>query len=82
MNNIQENFKFEKNRSNLKISFERISFVFLNPKQIVLDVKIIVIMKNMKKINDIRSKDIFKFDLFASNLKFSSVLFIIKFKNF
>ena len=36
----------------------------------------------MKKINDIRSKDIFKFDLFASNLKFSLILFIIKFKNF
>tara|TARA_B100001027_G_scaffold213620_1_gene184562 strand:- start:2404 stop:4035 length:1632 start_codon:yes stop_codon:yes gene_type:complete len=28
MNNIEENFKFEKNRSNLKISFERISFIF------------------------------------------------------
>ena len=29
MNNIDENFKFEANRSNLKISFERISFIFL-----------------------------------------------------
>ena len=28
MNNTEENFKFEKNRSNLKISFERISFIF------------------------------------------------------
>ena len=28
MNNIEENFKFEANRSNLKISFERISFIF------------------------------------------------------
>ena len=28
MNNIEENFKFEENRSNLKISFERISFIF------------------------------------------------------
>ncbi len=28
MNNIEENFKFEKNKSNLKISFERISFIF------------------------------------------------------
>lgn len=28
MNNIDENFKFEENRSNLKISFERISFIF------------------------------------------------------
>ena len=28
MNNINENFKFEENRSNLKISFERISFIF------------------------------------------------------
>ena len=28
MNNIDENFKFESNRSNLKISFERISFIF------------------------------------------------------
>ncbi len=28
MNNIDENFKFEANRSNLKISFERISFIF------------------------------------------------------
>jgi len=28
MNNINENFKFEANRSNLKISFERISFIF------------------------------------------------------
>ena len=50
--------------------------------EIVLDVKIIVIIKKIKKINDIRSKDIFKFDLFASYLKFSSILFIIKFKNF
>ena len=28
MNNIDENFKFDENRSNLKISFERISFIF------------------------------------------------------
>ena len=28
MNNIDENFKFEAKRSNLKISFERISFIF------------------------------------------------------
>ena len=28
MNNFGENFKFEKNKSNLKISFERISFIF------------------------------------------------------
>ena len=28
MNNIEENFKFEENKSNLKISFERISFIF------------------------------------------------------
>ncbi len=28
MNNIEENFKFEENRSNLKISFERVSFIF------------------------------------------------------
>ena len=28
MNNIYENFKFEGNRSNLKVSFERISFIF------------------------------------------------------
>ena len=28
MNNIDENFNFEANRSNLKISFERISFIF------------------------------------------------------
>ncbi len=28
MNNIDENFKFQENRSNLKISFERISFIF------------------------------------------------------
>ena len=28
MNNSWENFKFEKNKSNLKISFERISFIF------------------------------------------------------
>lgn len=28
MNNIDENFQFEANRSNLKISFERISFIF------------------------------------------------------
>ncbi len=28
MNNIDENFKFEENRSNLSISFERISFIF------------------------------------------------------
>ena len=28
MNNSNENFKFEANRSNLKISFERISFIF------------------------------------------------------
>ena len=28
MNNIDENFKYEANRSNLKISFERISFIF------------------------------------------------------
>ena len=28
MNNIDENFKYEVNRSNLKISFERISFIF------------------------------------------------------
>ena len=28
MNNIDENFKFEENRSNLKISFERVSFIF------------------------------------------------------
>ncbi len=28
MNNINENFKYEANRSNLKISFERISFIF------------------------------------------------------
>ena len=28
MNNIEENFKFEANRSNLKVSFERISFIF------------------------------------------------------
>ena len=28
MNSIDENFKFEENRSNLKISFERISFIF------------------------------------------------------
>ena len=28
MNNIDENFKYDANRSNLKISFERISFIF------------------------------------------------------
>ena len=28
MNNLEENFKFEENRSNLIISFERISFIF------------------------------------------------------
>ena len=28
MNNIEENFKFEENKSNLKISFERVSFIF------------------------------------------------------
>ena len=28
MNSIDENFKFDENRSNLKISFERISFIF------------------------------------------------------
>ena len=28
MNNIEENFKFEENKTNLKISFERISFIF------------------------------------------------------
>ena len=28
MNNTEGNFKFEKNISNLKISFERISFIF------------------------------------------------------
>ncbi len=28
MNNIDENFKFQENKSNLKISFERISFIF------------------------------------------------------
>ena len=28
MNNIEENFKYEENRSHLKISFERISFIF------------------------------------------------------
>ncbi len=28
MNNIDDNFKFEENRSNLKISFERVSFIF------------------------------------------------------
>ena len=28
MNNIDENFKFDENRSNLKISFERVSFIF------------------------------------------------------
>ena len=28
MNNIDENFKYKSNRSNLKISFERISFIF------------------------------------------------------
>ena len=35
--------------------------VFLKPKYIVLDAKIIVIIKNIKKINEIRSNDIFKF---------------------
>ena len=28
MSNIEENFKFEENKSNLKISFERIAFIF------------------------------------------------------
>ena len=28
MSNIEENFKFKENKSNLKISFERISFIF------------------------------------------------------
>ena len=28
MSNFEENFKFEENKSNLKISFERISFIF------------------------------------------------------
>ena len=28
MNNIEENFKFKENRSNLKISFERVAFIF------------------------------------------------------
>ena len=28
MSNFEENFKFEENKSNLKISFEKISFIF------------------------------------------------------
>ena len=28
MSNIEENFKFDQNKSNLKISFERVSFIF------------------------------------------------------
>ncbi len=28
MNNTEENFKFQENKSNLKISFERIAFIF------------------------------------------------------
>ena len=28
MNNSEENFKFQENKSNLKISFERIAFIF------------------------------------------------------
>ena len=28
MNNLEENFKYQKNKSNLKISFERIAFIF------------------------------------------------------
>ena len=56
--------------------------VFLKPKYIVLDAKIAVIIKKIKKIKEIRSKDIFKFDLFFSNLKFFPKLFIFKYISF
>ena len=55
MNNIEENFKFEENRSNLNISFERISFIFF----VFFIITIIFVSKaiylSSKKINQIQA---------------------------
>ncbi len=54
MNNIDENFKFEENRSNLKISFERISFIFFIFFIITIIFTSKTIYLGFKKINQIQ----------------------------
>ena len=51
MNNIEENFKFEENRSNLNISFERISFIFFVFFIITLIFTSKTLYLGLKKIN-------------------------------
>ena len=53
MNNIEENFKFEKNNSNLKISFERISFIFFVFFLITIIFTSKTIYLGFKKVNEI-----------------------------
>ena len=50
-NNIEENFKFEENRSNLNISFERISFIFFVFFIITLIFTSKTLYLGLKKIN-------------------------------
>ena len=54
MNNIEENFKFEKNNSNLKISFERISFIFFVFFLITIIFTSKTIYLGFKKVNEIQ----------------------------
>ena len=54
MNNIEENFKFEKNNSNLKISFERISFIFFIFFLITIIFTSKTIYLGFKKVNEIK----------------------------
>ena len=53
MNNIEGNFKFEKNNSNLKISFERISFIFFVFFLITIIFTSKTIYLGFKKVNEI-----------------------------
>ncbi len=55
MNNIDENFKFEANTSNLKISFERISFIFFIFFIITIIFSSKTIYLGFKKTNQIQS---------------------------
>ena len=54
MNNIEGNFKFEKNNSNLKISFERISFIFFIFFLITTIFTSKTIYLGFKKVNEIK----------------------------
>ena len=54
MSNIEENFKFDQNKSNLKISFERVSFIFFVLFIITVIFASKIIYLGLKKTNQIQ----------------------------